>query len=246
VTERQGDLASAALCRGVLGQLELSIDDPAAAVAWLDPLIPLLTEHGVGEPGAFPFISDLIEGYARVGRIDDAAECLHWLKKAADRLRHPWASITSGRAAAVLHLALRDPVAAVQTATGSVVEARERKMPLELGRSLLVLGTAQRRTRQRRDAAHTLDEAIAVLDQLGASCWAALAHAQRARLAHSSEDVLTPTEQRVVERVAQGLTNTEIAAIMLISVKTVEANLTRVYRKLGVRSRVELAKRTAV
>ncbi|MEV6865670.1 AAA family ATPase [Streptosporangium subroseum] len=245
ITESQGDLIHAVQCRCVLGQLELSIDDPAAAVTWLDPLVPLFKERGIGEPGAFLYIPDLIESYARVGRTDEAKECLRRLKKAADRLHHPWAGITSGRAEAVLHLALRDPVAAVQAVTGSVAEARERKLPLELGRSLLVLGTAQRRARQRRDAAHTLDEAIAVLDRLGASCWAALARAQRARLAHSSEDVLTPAEQRVVELVTQGLTNTEIAAIMLISVKTVEANLTRVYRKLGVRSRVELAKRTA-
>ncbi|MDP9845761.1 DNA-binding CsgD family transcriptional regulator [Streptosporangium lutulentum] len=243
ISERQGDLIFAAQCRCVLGQLELSVDDPAAAITWLAPLVPLLKEHGFGEPGAFPYIPDLIESYARVGRTDEARECLKWLRKAADRLHHPWAGLTGGRAEAVLHLALRDSAAAVQAVTGSVLEARERKLPLELGRSLLVLGTAQRRARRRRDAAQTLDEATAVLDQLGASCWAALARAQRARLAHSSEAVLTPSEQRVVELVSQGLTNTEIAAIMLISVKTVEANLTRVYRKLGVRGRVELAKR---
>jgi DNA-binding CsgD family transcriptional regulator len=116
-------------------------------------------------------------------------------------------------------------------------------MPLELGRCLLVLGTAQRRARQRRAAAATLDEAIDVLTRLGAMRWADLAHTQRTRLTHAAADTLTPTEQRITDLVAQGRTNAEIAAALLISPKTVEANLTRIYRKLGIRRRVDIARR---
>jgi hypothetical protein len=110
-----------------------------------------------------------------VGRAGEAADCLKWLQDAADRRDNPWARITSSRAAAVLHLAWGDPTTAAGLLGPAVTRARELELPLELGRCLLILGTAQRRTRQRRVAAQTLDEAITVFDKLGAQQWAALA-----------------------------------------------------------------------
>jgi DNA-binding CsgD family transcriptional regulator len=240
---RQTDRVFAAQCRCVLGQLELSVDDPTAAVAWLDPVASLLTEHGLGEPGLLPFTPDLIEGYARTGRHAEAEQQLQWLQDAAARLDHPWARIAGGRAAAVFRLARRQPAEAIEAVADSVTEAVERGLPFELGRCLLVLGTAQRRSRRRQAAADTLDEAVAVFDHLGAPRWSELGRRERARLVHSSKDTLTPTEQRVADLASQGLTNTEIASALLVSVKTVESNLTRVYRKLGVRGRVELTRR---
>ncbi len=125
-----------------------------------------------------------------------------------------------------------------------IPEARQRKLPLELGRCLLVLGTAQRKARQRRAAAASLDEAIATFAAVGAARWQALAAAQRARLAPGPDNALTATEGRIAGLAAAGLSNPEIAAALYISVKTVEANLTRIYRKLGLRGRVDLARRT--
>jgi len=94
-----------------------------------------------------------------------------------------------------------------------------------------------------------LDEAIALFRDLGAARWQELAAAQRARLAGGQDDtvfnkdtMLTPTERRVAELIAAGHSNPEIAASLFISVKTVEANLTRIYRKLGLRGRVDLAR----
>ena len=130
----------------------------------------------------------------------------------------------------------------IRAVAAVIPEARELGLPLELGRCLLALGTAQRKARQRRDAAATLDEAVAVFDGLGARRWEALAQAQRARLAPGHDDSLTPTERRIADLVSAGQTNTEIAATLYISVKTVEANLTRIYRKLGLRSRIDLAR----
>ena len=121
-------------------------------------------------------------------------------------------------------------------------EARERGLPFELGRCLLMLGTAQRKARQRRDATASLDEAAAIFGRLGAPRWQALAQAQRARLAPGPDSTLTPTERRIAELVTAGQSNPEIAATLYISVKTVEANLTRIYRKLGYRGRVDLAR----
>jgi DNA-binding CsgD family transcriptional regulator len=189
--------------------------------------------------------SDLIESYARIGRTNDAAKYLDWLRDAADRRHNPWAYITGSRAAAVLHVALGDPAAAADAVGPAVIQAREHGLRLELGRCLLILGTAQRRARQRRTAAQTLDDAISVFKQLGAQCWADLANAERARLVHAAEEILTPAEQRISDLVRLGRTNAEIAATLLISVKTVEGALTRIYRKLGVRGRVDLARRAA-
>jgi DNA-binding CsgD family transcriptional regulator len=241
-SEAQREWDTAAGCRYVLGMTELSLDDPVAALRWLDPVSDLPQAGGIGEPGCRPFLPDLIEAWARTGHIEAAADRLGWLQDAARRLDHPWARITSGRAGAVLRMAQRDPAGAVDVVAGVIPEARTRQLPFELGRCLLVLGTAQRKARQRREAAGSLDEAVAIFGRLGASPWKELAVAQRARLAPGRDDELTPTERRVAELVAVGHSNPEIAASMFISVKTVEANLTRVYRKLGLRGRVDLAR----
>lgn len=242
--EAQQDVTFAAQCRWVLGQLELSVDDPAAALRWLEPIADMLQRRGIREPGVYPFTPDLIESWAAAGRLDRAADRLAWLQDAARRLDHPWARITGGRAEAVLRLAQHDPAAAIQAVAAVIPEARERRLPFELGRCLLVLGTAQRKARQRRDAALSLDEAIAAFRGLGAPRWQALAAAQRARLTPGGDATLTPTERRIADLVGAGHSNAEIAAALYISVKTVEANLTRIYRKLGIRGRVDLARRS--
>jgi DNA-binding CsgD family transcriptional regulator len=98
------------------------------------------------------------------------------------------------------------------------------------------------KARQRRDAAASLDEAATTFGDLGAPRWQALATAQRARLAPGRDADLTPAERRIAELAASGHSNPEIAATLFISSKTVEANLTRIYRKLGIRGRVDLAR----
>lgn len=143
-------------------------------------------------------------------------------------------------------MARRDTAGAIDVVASAVLEARSLQLPLDLGRCLLVFGTAQRKARRRRDAAASLDEAVAVFGRLGAARWQELATAQRARLVTRSavgrSEALTAAEQRVAELVASGHSNVEIAAIMYVSVKTVESNLTRIYRKLGLRRRVDLAR----
>jgi DNA-binding CsgD family transcriptional regulator len=240
--QAQRDWIFAALCRWVLGQIELSVDDPHAALRWLDPVSDMFSRTGVADPGCYPFTPDLIEAWAATGQLEAAADRLAWLRDAAQRLDHPWARITSGRAEAVLRLAQRHPAKAIDAVEHVIPEARERGLPIELGRCLLVLGTAQRKARQRRQAAISLDEAIAIFDHLGAARWRGLAEAQLARLAPVADNSLTPTEQRVAELAAAGHSNAEIASTLFISLKTVEANLTRIYRKLGLRGRVDLTR----
>ena len=103
-----------------------------------------------------------------------------------------------------------------------------------------MLGTAQRKSRQRRDAATSLEEAAAIFGGLGALRWQALATAQRARLAPRAGQ--HPDADRAAHRRPRGRRAQQPAATLYISIKTVEANLTRIYRKLGARSRVDLTR----
>jgi DNA-binding NarL/FixJ family response regulator len=118
-------------------------------------------------------------------------------------------------------------------------------MPLEHARTQLLLGQLYRRLRQKQAAATALDHALRIFERLGNPLWAARVHTERARVnvrpGHGPD--LTPSEQRVAELAAEGMSNREIAAAVYISTKTVESVLTRVYRKLGVRSRAMLGRR---
>ena len=108
-----------------------------------------------------------------------------------------------------------------------------------------MLGTVQRRLKQRRAARATLTEAVGIFDRIEAPLWAARARAELDRISGrgpgSAE--LTATERRVADLVARGLSNRETAAELFVSVRAVESTLTRMYAKLGVRSRSELAAR---
>ncbi|MEW2043835.1 helix-turn-helix transcriptional regulator, partial [Streptomyces sp. NPDC005534] len=74
---------------------------------------------------------------------------------------------------------------------------------------------------------------------------AAAHHTAAPSLAPAALDTLATTERQVAALVMEGATNREIAARLFISVKTVEATLTRVYRKLGIRSRVDIVRLAA-
>lgn len=92
----------------------------------------------------------------------------------------------------------------------------------------------------------TLREALSAFEDLGVELWAGRARAELGRAAvglipRAAE--LTTSEHRVAELAASGMTNRDVAATLFISAKTVEANLARVYRKLGIRPRAELGLR---
>jgi DNA-binding CsgD family transcriptional regulator len=117
-------------------------------------------------------------------------------------------------------------------------------MPFERARTLLVWGRLLRRAGRRSDARGVLTEALAVFDQVGAPAWTKRARAELDRLGgkRAAADELTPTESLVAGLAASGISNSEIAERAFLSVRTVEANLTRAYRKLGIRSRGGLAR----
>jgi DNA-binding NarL/FixJ family response regulator len=117
--------------------------------------------------------------------------------------------------------------------------------PIDEARLRIHLGRAQRRLRRKQAARTTLTRALAVLEPTGAELWAAKAREELGRIGGRAATAagFSATEQRIVELVAVGRTTREVAEEMHVSAKTVEWNLTRIYRKLGVRSRTELAAR---
>ncbi|MBV8928673.1 MAG: helix-turn-helix transcriptional regulator, partial [Mycobacteriaceae bacterium] len=94
-------------------------------------------------------------------------------------------------------------------------------------------------------AAATWSEALTVFDNLGTTLWGSRARSllDQSRTGARTTALLTASELQVAELVASGMTNRDVAAALFISPKTVEVNLTRVYRKLSIRSRAELGRR---
>jgi DNA-binding CsgD family transcriptional regulator len=115
--------------------------------------------------------------------------------------------------------------------------------PFERARTLLALGSVQRRAQHKRAARETLELAAEGFDRLGARLWAAKARAELRRIGGrtASKSELSETERRIVELVVAGRRNSEVAAELSLSANTVAWNLSKIYRKLGLRSRAQLA-----
>jgi DNA-binding CsgD family transcriptional regulator len=134
--------------------------------------------------------------------------------------------------------------AAIASAERAVDLATGLGLPFERARALLILGDTQRRAKRRGAARQSLGEALATFDALGAAAWSQQTNSSLARVGgRVRHEGLTATEAQVAELVARGLTNKEVAAELFVTVRAVEANLSRIYAKLGVRSRTELANR---
>lgn len=230
-----------------LGFLDVSRGDHAAAAATLAPLAAAAAAMGYGEPTAAPFAPDAIEALVGLGRLDEARVLVDQLLANGRRLDRAWALAVGGRCRALLLAAEGDLVGASDVAEAAMTEHDRLPMPLERARTLLVLGRIRRRRRQKRAAAMALQGALAVFEELGVTLWAAQARADldRVGVGPLRAEELTPSERRVAELVARGMTNREVGTVLFISPKTVEANLARVYRKLAVRSRAELGGRLA-
>lgn len=225
----------------VVGILELSISDYQAAAETLAPAATSMTEMGFLEPAVTPFLPDAAEALIALGRVDEA-EALVGRLEATGRRGRAWAAAVGWRCRGLLLGAtgrLDEALAAFDRALSAHDQAPLR---YDRARTLLCLGRLQRRRNERRAAKATLENAIRLFDAVGADGWARNARAEMDRLGlrPGQTDELTPTEERVVSLAAAGATNRQVAAALGISPKTVEANLSRVYRKLGIHSRAQL------
>jgi DNA-binding CsgD family transcriptional regulator len=227
----------------ILGAAQLLERDAEAASATLMQVWEHTEREGIHNPGTFPVAPDLVEALSLSGRIEEARSVAHTLRTRAAEQDHPWGRAAAACAAGQVALAQRDDAAAAAAFEEAVSRFAELSMPLDQGRALTHLGVAQRRLRRRREARATLEAAARLLTELGSTGWVVRAMEELRRIAgrRASGQGLTPTENRVAELVAIGLGNKQIAVALTISVSAVEAHLTRIYNKLGVRSRTELA-----
>jgi DNA-binding CsgD family transcriptional regulator len=245
LAQRHGDVFWEMHNRGALGILDLSLGDAESAHEHLLPLPGYLERAGIGEPGAFPYLGDDAEALVALGRIDHAEALLAWLEERGRILDRPLALATAARCRGLIAAAQGDEREAASAFELSLGHHSRIAQPLDLARTLLALGRFQRRVKRRGAARETLRSARAIFDEVGAALWSSMADAELARIGGraASPSQLAPTERRIVELVAEGRTNREVADALFVSVKTVEANLSRAYHKLGIRSRRELRSR---
>lgn len=194
-----------------------------------DPAVTSLHQHAA-------------EAHAALGNIARAEELTLGLEELVVERPTPRLRLEALRCRGLVLAAQGELEGAIASLEGALGAADELGMPHQRGRTLLMLGRVQRRARRRADARATLKHAIELLDEAGVRLFAEQARRELARVGGRAPagDRLTPTERRVAELVAAGSTNKDIAATLFVTVRTVEANLTRIYDKLGIHSRTEL------
>lgn len=228
----------------VVGYAALSMGDHAASDRAYTRAAAILQAGGTSEPLRFRFEPEHIEALLALGDVERAEAVLATLQERDATLPRPWSTATVARCRGLI-LAARGDLEGAQQELERALDAHEAlASPFERARTLLVQGHVQRRAGHRRAAAATLSQAIEIFDALPARAWAERARREVARLGarRGAGEGLTPTEQRVAELAAEGKTNREVAQELFVSPKTVEANLARVYSKLGIRSRAELGR----
>jgi DNA-binding CsgD family transcriptional regulator len=242
--EAHPDTVLEGMARMVLGLAALTAGDLAEADRQLsrsDEVSELLHHR---EPATNRFHADHAEAVIGLGDLARAQSLVERMEARAQALPRPWIRAVSARCRGLLNAAKGDLDAAQADYERALAAHDTLDMPSELGRTLLALGRLHRRRNERQRAQECLARAAAVFEAAGALGWAATAREElrRAESRRGSQSRLTPTELQISELAAAGLRNRQIAARLFLSEKTVEANLSRAYRKLGVRSRTELAR----
>jgi DNA-binding CsgD family transcriptional regulator len=243
LAERTSGAPALQFATTALGLLELSLGQAAAAAARLDPLVAFARAEDMREPGLTRFAIDHVEALTELSRLDEAEELLAWCEENAERLAREGALGNVLRCRGLLVAARGgDPLPIFERA---LAQHERSLLSFDRARTLLAYGAGLRRSKRKRDARAALEQALAEFERLDAAVFAKRAREQIARISGrtAEHDELTATERRVVELVAEGRTNREVAAAMFVSTKTIEFHLRNVFRKLGIRSRSQLARR---
>ena len=232
------------LLQAVPGLVALWAADTATAVELLGKADRQAAALGWGAPEMRPWTPDYAEALLELARTDEAVRVVDVWEADASRL---------GRKRELAHVTrCRGLVAAAQGAVDEAVAVLQRAVaeheqvgdPFGRARALLALGIVLRRARRKRPAREAIEAALGGFEQLGAATWVEKAHEELGRIGgRTREHGLTAAERRVALLVAAGRTNREVAAELFLGERTVAGHLTRVYAKLGVRSRTELARR---
>ncbi|MBW4720327.1 helix-turn-helix transcriptional regulator [Saccharothrix obliqua] len=239
--ESDGDHSFLARNLHARGLAALGAGDPEAALPPLRRAVAIERDVGVMDPAVFAVRADLAETLVTAGRLEEAAGLIGGARACAVRLRRRGVVASLDRADGMLRLALKDHGRAERSLRAAVEAHTELGQPLQLGRGLLALGIAERRRKRRGSARELLERAREVFTDSGAPRWAAKAAALLGDTPGGA--ALTGFEARIAREVVEGAGNPEVAGRLNISVKTVEGALTRIYRKLGVRNRTQLAAR---
>lgn len=241
----EGDLQRT-LGHWVLGFLALSLDDPVGAEHQLTRAAAGVAALKQREPARFRFDPDLVEAVIALGDLDRAESLIDDLEQRGRILPRPWILAMTARCRGLLLSARGDLDGARLSLEHALDQHARLEMPFERARTLVVLGQLLRRRKERREARAALEEALAAFSELGAPLWADRARGELARVpARRAPSELTATEEAIASLAATGLTNRAIADRIHVSPKTVESNLARVYRKLGIGSRAELGRAMA-
>jgi ATP/maltotriose-dependent transcriptional regulator MalT len=240
-----GTFRMAERVHAALAFLEVSLGKYDAAVAAVEPMLSAFDPEST--PTELPnaaYLPDAIEALVQLDRLAEAEPLIAALERNGRKLNRPWMLAMGARGRGML-LAARGDLNAAHAATERAMAAHEHlPMPFERARTLLLLGQLERRQRKKESASACLQEALATFERLNTPLWADQARAElaRAHVGPRRTGQLTPSEQRVAELAASGMKNRDVATALFISPKTVEANLARIYRKLGIKSRAELGR----
>jgi DNA-binding CsgD family transcriptional regulator len=229
-----------------MGLLDLGVGRLDAAVEHLESTGRRCLELGLYEPNIIAWAQDLAEAYIRLGEREPAERTLATLSGQADQTGGRLARAAVARC---LGLLAQDDDEASDWFARALALHDERPAPFERARTELCSGERLRRARRRTAARERLRSALESFDRLGAAPWAERARRELAatgerarRRAPTTRDELTGQELQVALVVAEGATNREAAVQLFVSPKTIETHLSHIYRKLGVRSRTELAR----
>ena len=231
-----------------LGSLELGLGRPGEAVEALSRVAEMVRGGGYRNPLFVPFSSDLAEALARAGRRDEAMEEGQRLAEESAASPSPFAFAAAAR---VRGIVAKDD-AFTDDFDEALAEHEASPRVVERARTELAYGERLRRAGERREARIRLAAALETFERTGAAAWAERAReelrasGERVRTREAAlTDELTPQELQVALIVAEGVTTKEAAGRLFLSPKTIEFHLGRIYRKLGIRSRAELARRVA-
>ena len=227
----------------LLGLVELWGGRPHEAATHFAAAHDELRRNGDKEPASFWWRAGHAEALLALGRMDDAAALVDSWEAEAARCGREGVQAEVRRCRGLVAASRGDTDAAAAELTGAVAEHEAIGDTFGRARALLALGVVMRSLRKRRAARETIEVALEGFEACGAAGWAERARAELGTIGGRTRiEGLTPAEGRIAALVAEGRTNREVAAALFLTEHTVATALTRVYRKLGVRSRTELAR----